>query len=153
MNYDPSTTFDRLSTFVTIPNADARVQNFLAGEHARAGAIYYYLHQPIKWIGDGPGSAYDTATGQRSIGSWGHVFTFYAEVGLVGWLLSVLAFLIVASPFRFISAGKLRINWVGVLMFLAVNIVTFVKYPMGNSALVFTYFVILIGHQVLAASE
>jgi len=51
------------------------------------------------------------------------------------------------------AAGKLRIDWVGTLMFLAANILAFVNDPMGNSAMVFTYCVILIGHRKLATSS
>jgi hypothetical protein len=151
MTFPPlSHTFARLSKISLLLEGDAREEKFLEGGHAREGAIYYYMHQPIKWIGEGPGSAYNTIARQRSIGSWGHVFTFYAEVGLIGLGLSILAFFVIASPICFGPAGKLWVNWVGTLMFLAVNIVAFVKYPMGNSAHVFTYCVILIGHRVLA---
>jgi len=31
-----------------------RIDEFMAGKQARDGAIYYYLEQDIKWIGDGP---------------------------------------------------------------------------------------------------
>lgn len=154
MTFPPlSHTLARLSKLSLIVERNVREEQFLEGGHAREAAIHYYLQQPMKWIGEGPGSAYNTVTGERTIGSWGHAFTFYAEVGLVGWLLSILAFLVMASPARFVSAGVLRFSWVGFLMFIAVNIVTFVKYPMGDSALMFTYCVVLIGHRVLAASR
>lgn len=120
---------------------------FLSGGHARVAAISYYFNQPVKWIGDGPGSVYDTTTGQRTVGGWGHIYTFYAEVGLIGLILSFLIFLVIAFPVYISdSIFRLRASWVGALMFLAILIVAFIKYPMGDSAMVFTYCLILIGN-------
>ncbi len=127
---------------------------FFEGKHARSTATHYYLNQPLKWIGDGPGSVYNTITGQRTVGGWGHIFTFYAEVGLIGWGLSILIFFVIAFPILFGQATiKIRASWIGLLMFLAMNIVTVVKYPMGNSAMIFTYCLILIGHRVFLAAN
>jgi hypothetical protein len=146
-------TVSKIAQVSQLLEGDVSYDIFLSGGHARIAAINYYLNQPVKWIGDGPGTVYDTASGERSVGAWGHVFTFYAEVGLIGWFLSILIFYIIAFPIRFDrSTVRIRVGWVGVMMFLAVNIVTIVKYPMGNAALIFTYCIILIGHRALSIS-
>jgi hypothetical protein len=146
-------TIGRASKLVGIFEGEVREETFFAGGHAREAAIYYYLSEPIKWIGDGPGTAYNTATRERTVGSWGHVFTFYAEVGLFGLMLSILIFFVIAFPIRIgRSTVRMRTSWVRALAFLSVVILAFAKYPMGDSPMMFTYCVILIGHQVLLDS-
>jgi hypothetical protein len=143
-------TLARLSNITTVIEQEVDEEIYLKGSNARGAAIYYYLNQPIKWLGDGPGSTYNTITRDRSIGGWGHIFTFYAEVGLIGWILSVALFFVIAFPIYIRnSSTRIRVTWVAFLMFLAVHLVTLVKYPLGNSALIFTYCVILIGHHTL----
>lgn len=127
---------------------------FLSGGYARGAALSYYINQPVRWIGEGPGSVYDTSTGQRTVGAWGHVFTFYAEVGLVGLLLSFLVLFVLAFPVIIgKSSASIRVSWVGVLMFLTVVIVSFVKYPLGDTAIFFSYCLILKCNQELNSQK
>ena len=147
-------TINKFLSISQVLDENIAYEKFIGGSQARNEAIAYYLNQPIKWIGDGPGAVYDTATGSRTVGGWGHIFTFYAEVGIIGWLVSVLIFFVIAFPIRWSDTGvKIQYSLVQALVFLSVNIVTLVKYPMGNSAIMFTYCVILIGHQFLSRSE
>ena len=147
-------TFLKASAISQIFAEEVDYDVFLSGGYARGAAVSYYLHQPIEWFGDGPSSVYDTVTGQRTVGSYGHAFTFYAEIGIIGWLLSILVFFVVAFPFHITnSSAKIRVSWVGGLMFVAVMIVSIVKYPMGDISLVFTYCVILLGYQALSRSN
>jgi len=144
----------KVSRFLLMSEEEKREEAFLSGGHARDAAIQHYLHEPVKWIGDGPGMYYDTATRERTIGNWGHVFTFYTEVGLIGWLLSVCFFFVLAFPVRIgRSTVRMRASWVRLLMFFSINILCFAKYPMNDSSMMFTYCVILVGHQVLAVSQ
>jgi len=128
-----------------------RIDKFLAGQQARDGAIYYYLEQDIKWIGDGPGRYYDTATRERTLGSWGHLFTFYAEVGVIGLLISLLVFFVIAFPLS-ITGSKvtLSISWVQVTMFISILILSLARYPMNTIPIIFTYCVTLIGYKIVA---
>lgn len=147
-------TIIKFSAVSQIFSKDVDYDVFLSGGYARGAAISYYLNQPIKWFGDGPGSVYDTLTGQRTVGSFGHAFTFYAEVGLIGWFLSILMFFVVAFPINVsYSSAKMRVSWVGALMFFAVMLVSIVKYPMGDVTLVFTYCVILICYKVMSRTS
>lgn len=142
---------NKLSSFTQIFEGNMDYEKFLSGRHARDEALSYYLNQPVKWIGDGPGTVYDTATGRRTIGGWGQIFTYYAEVGLIGWIMSVLIFFLIAFPFHVTrNSFRIQVSWVQVLIFLTINTVTFVKYPMGNSAIMFTYCVLLISYFVLS---
>lgn len=151
-------TIERIETEIdSIRSPVARqreIDRFLAGKHARVGAVYYFLGQPLKWIGDGPGVYYNTVTRKRTLGVWGHVYTFYAEVGLIGLTLSMLFFLIVAFPLVINASGiKLRIGLVPLMIFIAMVILTFAKYPMNNTPMIFTYCVVLIGYQRLSSPK
>jgi hypothetical protein len=147
-------TISKFSSVTEVLDKNITFEKFLSGSQARNEAIAYYVNQPLKWIGDGPGAVYDTATGERSVGGWGHVFTFYAEVGVLGWLLSVLIFFLIAFQIRWTRSGlKIQFSLVRILLFFTVNMVTLVKYPMGNSSMMFTYCVLLVSHQILGRSE
>lgn len=131
-----------------------QIERFLAGGHARAGATYYFLSQPIKWIGDGPGIYYNTVTRERTLGTWGHVYTFYAEVGLIGLVLSMLLFFIMAFPLTtYQTKIRLQIGMVPMMVFIAMTILSLAKYPMNNTPMIFTYSVILIGYRVLSSPK
>lgn len=124
---------------------------FINGHHARDQALHYYTHQPIRIIGEGPGTAYDTATGRHILGTWGHFFTYYSEVGLSGLLLSYLIFFLIAFPIKVVPGSFLvHANWVSALLFLSLVLVSIVKYPMGDANQLFSYCLILIAHRVLA---
>lgn len=147
-------TIAQISNISSVLDENINYDVFFSGGHDRIAAISYYIHQPIKLIGDGPGSVYDTSSGQRTVGGWGHFFTFYAEVGLLGYLFSILIFFVIAFPIIMMKSSlRIRTSWVGALMFLSIFIVTFVKYPMGDTVMVFTYCIILIAHQVLTPSK
>ena len=145
-------TIIRLSTYLTIFNGQVEGDAFLSGNHARAAAIYYYITTPIRWLGDGPGAYYNAITRERIVGNWGHIFTFYSEVGIVGWALSILIFALIAFPFT-IQSKRIRtsISWVQILTFIAINVLSIVKYPMNTMPVLFTYCVVLVGYQTLAS--
>jgi len=73
------------------------VDNYLAGEAYRGGAISYYLGQDLLLIGEGPGKFYDPITRTLTRGNVGHIFTFYSEVGVLGLLISYLIFFFIAK--------------------------------------------------------
>ncbi len=74
------------ATFQESGNLDA----FKSGDYNRNAAVIYYLNQPLKWFGDGPGEYFDVTTRERLLGNTGHIFTMYSEVGIIGLLLSYL---------------------------------------------------------------
>lgn len=66
------------------------MNKFQSGGYNRAAAVLYYMSQPFKWFGDGPSAYYDVITREHTLGNTGHIFTFYAEVGTIGLVLSYL---------------------------------------------------------------
>jgi hypothetical protein len=147
-------TIKKVSELSNAFEEDVDYEIFLEGGHARDAAVAYYLRQPIKWIGDGPGTVYDTSSRERSVGGWGHIFTFYPELGLLGLLISLLVFFIIAFPIHITRSHiRIKVSWVGFLMFIAVCLVAIVKYPMGDSGILFTYCLLLIAAQVLGTES
>ena len=143
-------TLTRFAAIGTIFTGDVDQGAFLSGNHARAAAIHYYITNPISWFGDGPGAYLNPITRERTVGNWGHLFTFYSEVGLVGWLFSVLFLAAIAYPVSITRSGIwISASWVQTLMFLAIQIISVVKYPMNTVPVIFTYCVILVSYSVL----
>ncbi len=144
-------TVTRFESIGTVFTGDVDQGAFLSGNHERAAAIHYYVTSPIRWFGDGPGAYLNPITRERTIGNWGHLFTFYSEVGLVGWLLSILFLAVIAYPISITRSGIwIGVGWGPTLMFLAIQIVSVVKYPMNTVPVIFTYCIILMSFKVLS---
>lgn len=101
---------------------NAAGSNFEEGKYERTAAIYFYLTQPIKIVGDGPSRYYDALNRQFTLGNTGQVFTLYAEVGIMGLMLG---FLIFYEMGRRRTASK-KMAWGCFLLLSALTITTFV---------------------------
>lgn len=111
-------------------------QAFFSGNYARGAAVAYYLEKGILWFGDGPSRYYDVFSRTRALGNTGHLFTFYSEVGLFGWLGSVLIFFLIAFPGK---GWKFRLHWVSLLMFAAVQLLSFTTEIMNDISIVLIF--------------
>ncbi|MFH5831642.1 hypothetical protein [Halalkalibaculum sp. DA384] len=83
---------ERISYYFN-PNSFDQIDlsSFQEGGYSRLAAIYYYSNQPFKLIGDGPSRYYNPVSNEEyKVGNKGHIFTFYAEVGFLGLLLSYI---------------------------------------------------------------
>lgn len=97
-------------------------KNFEEGKYERTAAIYYYLTQPIKILGDGPSKYYNAITKEFTLGNTGQIFTLYAEVGLVGLLFGYLIFYEMSRR----KAASKKMAWGCFLLISALTITTFV---------------------------
>lgn len=109
---------------------------FLSGAYSRGAAISYYLDQDINWFGDGPSKYFNVFSNTRMIGNTGHIFTFYSEVGLLSWLVSVFIFFLIAFPGR---KFHIRLSMVGLLSFLSMMILSFTTQIMNDISIFFIY--------------
>lgn len=109
-------------------------RQYFLNHYDRAAAIAYFLKTDLLWIGYGPGNFNNlfNVTG----GSIGHAFTFYSEVGFVGWLLSMSVFFQMVPLLR---NRKLRINKVYWLLFLSICILSFTAEIMSDISAVLIY--------------
>lgn len=111
-------------------------EKFLAGEYSRGAAINYYLHRGILLLGDGPSKYYEAQTRQKLVGNNGHLLTFYSEVGLLGWMGSVLIFFLIAFSNK---QKKHQISWSQLLNFGSLMLITITSFVMDNTALMLIY--------------
>ena len=104
---------------------------YLSGGHAKGAAVYYYLHSDILWLGDGP-SVYSNPIDKSKVrGNFGHHLIFYSEIGLLGWLCSLVVFLCIA--FDGMPRRPKDLNWIGVLVFLSICMMGFSTAVMSKA--------------------
>ncbi len=128
---------DLTSSFLKNAQIDlSQEEKFLSGDYARGAAVAYYLKGEVLLLGDGPSRYYDVFTQTRLRGNTGHIFTFYSEVGLLGWMMSVLIFFLIAFP---ISNGKIRVHWTSILGFVSVVLLSFTTEIMNDISVVLIY--------------
>lgn len=125
-----------LSNNVRVDLREGKQEAFLSGNYARGAAVSYYLSRGILWLGAGPSKYFDVLTKTWTRGNRGHIFTFYSEVGLLGWLLSVLVFFFIAFPGR---GWRIRVHWTSILGFLAIQLLSFTTQIMNDISVVLIY--------------
>ena len=109
---------------------------YLSGGYARGAALYYFFTNDLLLIGDGPSRYIDPITRIPLRGNFGHLFTFYAEVGLLGWLFSMLIFIQIAFQYQ---NGKIRLSWINFLTFVTLSILSFTSQVMNDISIVLIY--------------
>lgn len=110
--------------------------NFEEGKYERTAAIYFYLTQPMKILGDGPSAYYDALNREFTRGNTGQVFTLYAEVGIVGLLLGYLIFFEMS---RRPNASK-KMAWG---CFLLISSLTITSFVLSDVSLMLAYNIFL----------
>jgi hypothetical protein len=110
--------------------------NFEKGNYERTAAIYYYLTQPLKLAGDGPSAYYDALNREFTLGNTGQVFTFYAEVGIMGLFIG---YLILYSMGKRRDASP-RMAWG---CFLLISTLTITSFVLSDTSLILAYCIFL----------
>jgi hypothetical protein len=123
-------------TVEQIEQPERSIQLYLRGGYGRGGAIRYYLSRPILWFGDGPSRYSDPIARVRLRGNVGHIFTFYSEVGFVGWMLSTAVFALIAFDPR---RGRIRNSLIPLMMFITVQMLSFTNAIMNNISVMLIY--------------
>ena len=125
--------------------SNAKTESFLTGGYGRGAAINYYLNNELEIIGDGPSKYYDVITRERTRGNYGHIFTYYSEVGLVGLFFSYLIFFLIAFPTR---DGHMRIRGVAVLMCSILILLSFTTEILANISIVLIFSIIAMSYMI-----
>lgn len=133
-----------------VPSGPPDVSGYLSGSYSRFGALQYFLDRGITLLGDGPSRYFDVFSRTRYVGNAGHFFTFYSEIGLLGWLTSVVILFWMAFP-----GGKLCLGngWVRALAFLSVNALTFTSNVMNDISVMLIYCIVLKTYLIPAADS
>jgi hypothetical protein len=109
---------------------------YLEGNYDRWSGLWFLLSGKVPLLGDGPSVYTDAVTRTMTRGNTGHFFTFFSEVGPLGWGASVLIYALIAFP---ILRGRLRIGIVPVVSFVVVLLLGFTSQTMNDIAVMFTY--------------
>jgi hypothetical protein len=110
---------------------------FREGSYARSAAVLYYLRQPLKVWGDGPSKYYDPVTKRYVLGNRGQIFTFYAEIGMVGLLVGYLILLAMARKTRRASRR------IALPLFFCVSALTITTSVMSDASIMLAYSIFL----------
>ena len=73
------------------------MERFEEGQYARAAAILYFISEPLKIFGDGPGRYINPLTGEMELGLQSQYLKSYAELGLAGMIVSILGIFIIVK--------------------------------------------------------
>lgn len=130
---------EEITTFVDNLLNPGSVDTYLAGGYSRTAALKYLVTDGFSWLGAGPSAFSDPLTRTLYRGNTGHSFTFFSEIGILGWSASILIMLLIAFP---INNGKIRASWSRVLVFASIFILSFTANVM-NDVGVFLIFCIL----------
>jgi hypothetical protein len=130
---------EEITTFVENLTNPGDVNTYLSGGYSRTAALKYLFGEGFSWLGAGPGAFSDPLTKTLFRGNTGHSFTFLSEIGLIGWLTSVIILFLIAFP---IHQGKIKINWTRILMFASIFLLSFTANVM-NDISVFLFFCIM----------
>lgn len=122
-------------------NPDAtQLSNYLRGGYGRGAAILYYIRSDILWWGDGPSAYYNVFDRINIRGNTGHIFTFYTELGLLGWLVSLLILFFMSVQ---LSLSNTCLSWVKLLGFFSIFTLGFTTNVMNDISIILTYCLIL----------
>lgn len=140
-------TFEALSRRVqgSLNTSQEATERFLAGDYSRGAAISYYLNRGILLLGDGPSKYYEVQTRQKLVGNYGHLLTFYSEVGLLGWLSSVIIFFLIAFP---IKNNRIYFSMNAFINFIALMLITLTTFLMDNTAVIMAFCIMSMVHLI-----
>ena len=85
-----------------VTDYETSLKHYLDGKAKRGHTINVWLHEEIRWIGDGPYSFYDISTGKYSDSSanFSQWLWAYHDIGLIGLFLFLLVFIFMMNTFR-----------------------------------------------------
>ncbi len=123
-----------------------RHENFIQGNYSRGAAFRYYLANGPNFLGDGPSKYYNALTSTYSRGNHGHTLTFYAEVGLLGWLSSLLIlYLFAFHKGAWIGnkrSGRIQIPWFSIVIFISILMLSITNHVMNDIGIMMVYLIV-----------
>ena len=110
--------------------------SYLSGRYGRSAALYYYTTRDILWFGDGPSRYSNVFTRTLVRGNTGHIYTFYSEVGLFGWIVSMAIFFLIAFRWKKWRSRDRYVPW---LMFISISLLSFTSAIMNDISVMLIY--------------
>lgn len=116
------------------------INRYLEGNYSRGGAIYYFLSNKISWFGDGPNKYTDPINKTSTRGNFGHIFTFYSEVGLIALITSLGTLFIISFHNQ---KGKLIFSSSSVISFISIILISFTHPIMNDISVLMSYYLFI----------
>ena len=136
-----------LDLSVTFSTLQDQLQGRISGGNYSRGSVFYnFFSQQIDWIGKGPGYYYSVVNRKvEGLDIHGHLLTYYAEVGLIGLVISYMLLWFIAKPIR-ISKTSIYLSWAAITSFLIIFILSSTSYVLNQLSIVSVYILTL--HQI-----
>lgn len=128
-----------ITTFIDNLTNTSSVETYLAGGYSRTAALKYLLTEGFSWLGAGPNAFSDPLTKTLYRGNTGHFFTYFAEIGLFGWISSMVILFLIIFPMK---KGKIKISWSQILIFVSIFILSFTSNVMNDIGVFFMFCII-----------
>ena len=128
-----------ITAFIDNLMPKGNINTYLDGGYSRVGAIKYLSSEGFTWLGAGPSAYFDPITRTLIRGNMGHSFTFFSEIGFLGWLSSLLVIFVIS----FASDSKIQISMMRILIFTSIIILSF-THEIMNDISVFLIFCIML---------
>lgn len=117
------------------------VNTYLSGGYSRTAAIKYFASEDgFTWLGAGPTAFSDPFTRTLLRGNTGHFFTFFSEIGFLGWFASLVVLFLISFPTK---NNKMQVSWMNLLIFTAILLLSFTAQVMNDIAVFFIYCIML----------
>jgi hypothetical protein len=112
------------------------LSSYFSGGYGRGAALDYYLHSDILWFGNGPSKYYNVLDRISYLGNTGHLLTFYTEVGLIGWMLSIWLLFLISFPK---IDGVRKFSWAGFVSFFAIQMLSVTTQVMNDISIMLAF--------------
>lgn len=134
-------TEDITTFFARITDSSEDVNTYLSGGYSRTAAIKYFASEDgFTWLGAGPTAFSDPFTRTLLRGNTGHFFTFFSEIGFLGWFASLVVLFLISFPTK---NNKMQVSWMNFLIFMAILLLSFTAQVMNDIAVFFIYCIML----------
>jgi hypothetical protein len=133
-------TTEGISTFLYRLSSSSNIDTYLSGSYSRVAALKYFASDGFTWLGAGPSAFSDPIKRTLLRGNTGHSFTFFSEIGFIGWVASLVVLFVISFPVR---NGKVQISWTRVLIFTSEIVLSFTSQVMNDIAVFFIFCIML----------
>lgn len=135
----------KLSGFDNV--SDKEFMQFTYGRYSRKAAVLYFLEQPLSFFGDGPSTYVDPINRNNIIGISGQFLTFYAEIGILGLIISylVLYSMILRSKYKYYSKPHPYMNYA---YFIVISIISLTHCILSDVTIMLIYNIFLKTHLI-----
>jgi hypothetical protein len=118
--------------------------DFAYGKYSRHAGILYFLEQPLKIVGEGPGKYVNPINRSYRIGIVGQLLTFYAEIGILGLIVGYWV-LFSMTKSKYFQDPQNNIN---IIYFGIISAITITHFVLSDVTILFVYNIFIRSHML-----